>query len=68
MLDIAVGAAPPLAADHRAPGDRLEGHLADEPPGSAGHHGGDIVTALLQPPRDLDRLIGADAARHAKSY
>ncbi len=52
--------------DHRAAGDRLEGQRADEPPGAAGHHGDDVVPVLLQPARDLDRLVGADAAGDAE--
>jgi hypothetical protein len=30
------------------------------------HHGHDLVPALLQPARHFDRLVGADAAGHAK--
>ena len=40
--------------------------FADELTRRAGHDGGHLVAAFLQPAHDLDRLIGADAAGYAK--
>ena len=62
VLDVGVGAGGPLARDHRVARDRLEGQRPDEPPGVARHDGDDVVPALLQAARDLDGLVGADAA------
>ena len=39
---------------------------ADELARRPRHHGDDVVPALLQPARDLDGLVGADAAGHAE--
>ena len=55
-----------LVGDDAAPGDRLERHLADEAARRPRHDRGDVVAALLQPARDLDRLVGADAAGDAE--
>ena len=62
VLDVGVGAGLPLIGDHLAPGDRLEGQRTDEALGRARHDRGDVVALLLQAARDLDRLVGADAA------
>ncbi len=67
VLDVGVGAARELVGDHPPPGDRLERHLADEPPRGARHDGGHLVAALLQLAHDLDRLVGADAAAYAQA-
>ena len=55
-----------LVGDHPPPRDRLEGDRPDEPPRRPRHDRGDVVPALLQPARDLDRLVGADAAADAE--
>ena len=55
-----------LIGDHRPPRDRLERHRPDEPRRRARHDRRDVVAALLQPARDLDRLVGADAAGDAE--
>ena len=39
---------------------------ADEARRRVRHDGDDLVAALLQPARDLDRLVGADAAGDAE--
>ena len=57
-----------LIGDHAAPGDRLEGDLADELRRRPGHEGDDLVVALLQLARDLDGLVGADSAGDAEGY
>ena len=64
MSALAPGA--PLVGDHAAPRDRLERQRADEPPRRARHDRDDVVAALLQPARDLDGLVGADAAGDAE--
>ena len=66
VLDVGVGAARELVGDHRPPRDRLERHLADELPRRPRHDRDDVVTALLQPARDLDGLVGADSAGDAE--
>ena len=66
VLDVRVGAARELIGDHAAPGDRLERHFPDESAGGARQDRRDVVAALLQLTRDLDRLVGADAAGDAE--
>ena len=66
VLDVGVRAARELIGDDRPPRDRLEGHLADELPRRPRHDRGDVVAALLQPARDFDGLVGADAAGDAE--
>ena len=66
VLDVGVGARLELVGDDAPPGDRLERDRADEPRGGGRHDGDDFVAALLQPARDLDRLVGADAAGDAE--
>ena len=46
--------------------DRLEGQRADEPRRRPRHHRHHVVAVLLQAARDLDGLVGADAAGHAE--
>ena len=46
--------------------DRFERDLPDELARRARHDRHDVVAALLQPARDLDGLVGADAAGHAE--
>ena len=65
MLDVGVRAGLELIGDDPAARDRLEGDRADEARRRRGHDGDDLVAALLQPARDLDGLVGADAAGHA---
>ena len=62
VLDVGVGARLPLIGDHLAARDRLERERPDEAAGRARHDGDDVVALLLQAARDLDRLVGADAA------
>jgi hypothetical protein len=66
VLDVGVHPGPPLRRDHRPPCDGLEGHRADETGGRPGHHGDDVVAALLQAAAHLHRLVGADAAGDAE--
>ena len=66
MLDVGVGAGRELVGDDAPARDRLEGERPDEPRGRLRHDGDDVVAALLQAARDLDGLVGADAAGHAE--
>ena len=62
----AFGAGLELIGDDAAARDRFERDRADEPRRGVRHHGHDLVAALLQPARDLDGLVGADAAGDAE--
>ncbi len=62
VLDVGIGAGLELVGDDPPARDRLEGHRANEARRGRGHDSHDLVAALLQSARDLDRLIGADAA------
>ena len=56
----------PLIGDRGPPRDRFERERRDEVLRAARQHGHDVVTALLQPARDFDRLVSADAAGDAQ--
>ncbi len=68
VLDVGVGSRLELAGDDATARDRLERQGADEIGGGGRHDRHDVVSALLQPARDLDRLVGADAACDTKRY
>jgi hypothetical protein len=67
VLDVGIRARLPLIGDDLAAGDGLEGQRADEPGGGLRHDGDHVVAVLLQAARDLDGLVGPDAARNAQS-
>ena len=64
MLDIGVGSRLELIGNHPAPGDRLECDRPHESRRRGCHDRDDVVAALLQAARDLDRLVRADPAGH----
>ena len=66
VLDVGVGARLELIGDDPAAGDRLERDGPTNRVAERGHDRDDVVAALLQTARDLDRLVGADAAGHAE--
>ena len=51
---------------HRLGGQRGERHRADEARGLLGQDGRDVDAGVDQPPADLDRLVGGDAAADAE--
>jgi hypothetical protein len=65
VLDVGIHPRAPLRRDHRTPGNRFEGHRADEPCRRPRHDGDDIVPALLEPATHLDRLVRPDSAGDA---
>src|SRR5262249_56726612 len=66
MLDVGVGAGLELIGDHPATRDGLERDRTDKARRRVRHHRDDLVSALLQPARNLDSLVGADAASYAE--
>ena len=66
VLDVGIGARLELIRDHAPFCDRLECDGTDKSRRRRGHHRDDLVAALLQAARDLDRLVGADAAGHSE--
>ena len=66
VLDVGVHPRLELIGDDAAARDRLERDRADKARRRVRHHGDDLVAALLQPARDLDGLVGADAAGDAE--
>ena len=67
VLDVGVHAGRELARDDRLAGDGLERQRPDEAAGGSRHHRLHAMSALLQQAGDLDRLVGADAARDAET-
>ncbi len=66
VLDVGVGARLELVGDDAPARDGFEGDRPDETRRRRRHDGDDLVAARLQPARDFDRLVGADAAGHAE--
>jgi hypothetical protein len=66
VLDVGVRTGYELIGDYGPSCNGLERHGPNKARRILGHHGDDLVAALLQPSRHFDGLVGADAAGHAK--
>ena len=66
VLDMVVRHLGPHVRRHRLATDLAEGQLRDEVLGAARHDDMDLRAGLLQAARDLDGLVGGDAARHTE--
>ena len=66
MFDVGVGARLELIGNDPPARDRFERDGADKPRRRVRHHGHDVVSALLQPARDFNRLIRPDSPGHAE--
>ena len=61
-----LGGLVPQIAAHGSPRDRLESERRDEATRTSGHHDLHLRAALAQPPHQIRRLVGRDAAAHAE--
>ena len=66
MLDMILRDFGPHIRSHRLAADFAEGQLRDKVLGAARHDDMDLGTGFFQPARNLDGLVGSDAARDAE--